>query len=267
MFKASERYPVGVGGAAALPSPEHGHRLPSGRGRVASMPSPETGAPVAVPRYQRQRDQYGTIVGLGILLSVALHFAVFTLWPAITAPDVSFTANELTSIELPPQVEIPPPPAAIARPAIPMVSASAAIDEDITIAPTTFEANPVSELPPPPVESDRAKLEKEVSEAPTFTPYTVAPTLLNRAEAAAAVVKKYPPTLKAAEIGGSVLVWFFIDQDGVVQKTKVAQSSGYESMDRAALEVAPVLRFSPAMNRDKKVPVWVQLPIQFSVRH
>ena len=34
----------------------------------------------------------------------------------------------------------------------------------------------------------------------------------------------------------------------------------------AALAVADVYRFSAALNRDKKVPVWVSFPITFQVR-
>jgi TonB family protein len=41
--------------------------------------------------------------------------------------------------------------------------------------------------------------------------------------------------------------------------------SGYDALDAAALKVAPVLRFTPAMNQDKKVPVWVAIDIVFKV--
>jgi hypothetical protein len=37
-------------------------------------------------------------------------------------------------------------------------------------------------------------------------------------------------------------------------------------MDDAALAVSEIYRFTPAMNRDKKVPVWVSFPITFQVR-
>jgi len=32
------------------------------------------------------------------------------------------------------------------------------------------------------------------------------------------------------------------------------------------LMVADVIEFSPALNRDKRVPVWISLPITFTVR-
>ncbi|MFB6241128.1 MAG: TonB family protein [Gemmatimonadota bacterium] len=47
---------------------------------------------------------------------------------------------------------------------------------------------------------------------------------------------------------------------------RVQQSSGYPALDRAAKEVAAEMRFSPAMNRDRKTAVWVQQAIEFEVR-
>jgi len=51
-----------------------------------------------------------------------------------------------------------------------------------------------------------------------------------------------------------------------VQQTQVNESSGYEALDQAALNVAEVYRFSPALNRENQVAVWVALPITFQVR-
>ncbi len=45
----------------------------------------------------------------------------------------------------------------------------------------------------------------------------------------------------------------------------VIRSKGWSAAD-AALAVADVYRFSAALNRDKKVPVWVSFPITFQVR-
>lgn len=196
-----------------------------------------------------------------IMAAVLVHFVVFQFWPDMSADDVSFATADMEAIELPPEIEIPPPPEAIARPATPVI-AEAEVAEDITIAPTTFEDNPVSDLPPPPDNSAAA----DVSSAPTFTPYTVAPDLINRAEVGRALEREYPPLLRDAGIGGSARVWFFIDEDGRVQDTRIDQSSGHAQLDEAALKVADMMRFTAALNRDKKVPVWVAFPITFQVR-
>lgn len=208
----------------------------------------------------RLKRSFGTWFWGSMIAATVIHFGVFAFWPELTAEDMSFTAEELEAIELPPEIEIPPPPQAIARPATPVI-AEANIEEDITIAPTTFEENPVEDLPPPPEE--RAA---DLSAAPTFTPFTVAPSILNRDEVVRAMEREYPPLLRDAGIGGTVRVYFFIDESGVVQDRRIDQSSGHQALDDAALNVSAVYRFSPALNRDKKVPVWVSFPITFQVR-
>jgi len=195
-----------------------------------------------------------------MIAATVLHFGTFAFWPELTTEDFSFESEELEAIELPPEIEIPPPPQQISRPATP-VMASAEIEEDITIAPTTFEENPVEDLPPPPEEGAT-----DLSAAPTFTPFTVAPTIQNRREVIDAMTNEYPPLLRDAGIGGTVRVFFFIDENGIVQDFRIDQSSGHKALDDAALAVADVYRFSAALNRDKKVPVWVSFPITFQVR-
>ena len=163
--------------------------------------------------------------------------------------------------ELPPEIEIPPPPEAISRPAMP-VMALMEIDDDITIAPTTFEDNPIEDLPPPPTNDGKVDL----SAAPVFTPMTVRPEILNRSEVAAAPTRLYPFILRDAGIGGSVTVWFFLSEEGTVLDRRVSESSGHVPLDEAALQVADVFRFSPALNREQIVQVWIQLPITFQVQ-
>ena len=195
-----------------------------------------------------------------MIVATFMHGGTFAFWPELTAEDFTFDSEEIAAIELPPEIEIPPPPQAISRPATPVI-ATTDIDEDITIAPTTFEENPVEDLPPPPDE-----METDISAAPTFTPFTVAPSILNRAEVVRAMEREYPPLLRDAGIGGTVTVYFFIDEEGTVQDFRVNQSSGHQALDDAALAVANVYRFSAALNRDKRVPVWVSFPITFQVR-
>jgi protein TonB len=209
----------------------------------------------------RFKRSFGTWFWGSMILATVAHFCVFYFFPEMTAEDVSFSSDELEAIELPPEIEIPPPPEAIARPATP-VMASADIDEDITIAPTTFEDNPVEDLPPPPTETSTT----DISAAPVFTPFTVRPDIKNRPEIARAMEREYPPLLRDAGIGGTVNVWFFIDEEGTVERVIVTESSGHKALDDAAVKVGEIIQFTPALNRDKRVPVWISLPITFTTR-
>ena len=108
-----------------------------------------------------------------------------------------------------------------------------------------------------------ADVPAELVGTPTFTPFTAAPEILNRAEVIAALARNYPPLLRDAGIGGSVRVYFLISETGRVADVRIDQTSGHEALDQAALAVASVYRFAPAMNRDQPVPVWVSFPITF----
>lgn len=126
------------------------------------------------------------------------------------------------------------------------------------------ELPPEIEIPPPPSGDDEA--DSQLSASPAFTPYTVRPDIKNRAEVARALEENYPPLLRDAGIGGKVVIWFFIDEEGVVKRMQIDESSGHKALDDGALRVGAVLQFTPALNRDEPVPVWISLPIQFSTR-
>jgi TonB family protein len=107
---------------------------------------------------------------------------------------------------------------------------------------------------------------KDIAKAPTFTPMTVPPALKNAPEVQRQIARNYPPLLKDAGIGGKVVLWFLIDETGVVRVTQLHTSSGYAALDDAALKVAANMQFTAAKNRDNIVPVWVQIPITFSAK-
>ena len=106
----------------------------------------------------------------------------------------------------------------------------------------------------------------DIPRQPVFTPFTVAPSIQNVEEIRRAMVDAYPQELRADGIGGTVGVYFFIDVDGTVRDNRVNRSSGHRALDDAALAVADVFRFSPALNRDQRRPVWVSFPVTFQVR-
>ena len=114
-------------------------------------------------------------------------------------------------------------------------------------------------LEPPPASDDAAA-------GIPFTPMEIAPRLLNAAEVQRTLLRLYPPVLRDARVGGTVSVWLHIDAEGSVLEARVHRASGYDPLDRAALEVAGTMAFSPAYNRDRKVPVWVSVDVTFEVR-
>jgi TonB family protein len=115
--------------------------------------------------------------------------------------------------------------------------------------------------PPPPLDNVSAgRLDN-----PSFTPMTARPRLRNADEVQRVLIREYPGHLRDAGIGGSPVVWAYIGTDGRVENTRIYQSSGLRSLDAAAANVVRAMRFTPAQNGDEAIPVWVQIPIRFSV--
>ena len=102
---------------------------------------------------------------------------------------------------------------------------------------------------------------------PVFMPRTARPKIENLSEVREALMSEYPPQLRDDRIGGEVEVWFFISEEGRVLDSRVSQSSGHTALDEAALKVAEVFRFTPALNRNERVQLWIQLPIVFEARN
>ncbi len=101
------------------------------------------------------------------------------------------------------------------------------------------------------------------SASPTYTSYEVAPSIANRSEVRRALGIEYPPVLREAGLGGTTLVHMFINAAGMLDSALVAQTSGYEQLDQAALRVAYAFEFVPARNEGADVAVWIQVPITF----
>ena len=211
--------------------------------------------------YERFKRHLTDWIAIGVVLSVGVHYAFFNLFPTLRAADISFGSREITAVKLPPVVHVPPPPQQIARPATPRVG-KADVAEDVTIAPTTFEANPIENLAPPP-QPVRTSPEEE---RPRFIPHDTPPKLLNPNEIRALLGRSYPASLREARVEGTVVIWAFVNTEGTVERAHVQRSSGYDAMDRIALDVALEMRFSPALNRDKKTAVWVQQAIAFQMK-
>ncbi len=193
---------------------------------------------------------------IGLLAAVCLHLGLVVLVQPFEAADMGSVANEIDVVSFPPEVRIPPPPEAIARPAAPRIAVDA--PDDITIERTTFDEAPPGQLPPPPQSGSAA-------DRPSFIPYDTEPVMLNPAEVQQVLEREYPRALKDAQIEGSVELWLYVSEQGIVENFEVRTSSGNALLDEAAGRVAPAMRFTPAMSRDKVTAVWVRLWVTFQV--
>lgn len=190
---------------------------------------------------------------IALVIATLAHAGIFVASPtfALATPGDGRLVMELHDI---PRIELPPEPEPINRPVAPTM-AEVDVDPDFTIPRTTLGDNP-PELAPPPARDPGL-------DAAPFTTMTVRPRLRNEAEVARALIRLYPPLLRDAGVGGTALVWVYIDEEGRVQRTRLDATSGYADLDAAALRVAERMEFTPAYNRDQRVPVWIAIPIRF----
>jgi TonB family protein len=80
---------------------------------------------------------------------------------------------------------------------------------------------------------------------------------------AQALVDVYPADLLAKGLGGTAILTLRVGPEGTVLDRRAVQTSGHAALDEAALLVVDEMRFSPAMNRDQRVPVWVNQRVTF----
>lgn len=203
---------------------------------------------------ERFKRQSRTWVWEAIAAAAALHFAAFAFGPAFTVAGPVPTPEPPKVITLP-EIELPEPPAPIQPPALPVISAEAAVD--VTIPSSRIEHNPPDLLPPPPT------VTKDPGGFEALAPNMIAPRLLNPEEVERTLRRNYPPILRDAGIGGTVNVHIWLDENGEIVRSRIGQSSGYPALDEAALRVVEIMRFAPAQNRDRAVRVIVNLPVHF----
>jgi periplasmic protein TonB len=210
----------------------------------------------------RLKESFRTWFWASVAGAALLHFLVLALTPRLSVADWQRPSTVMDVLPPVHEYQIPPPPEEIARPQVPVVG-SVDVSADVTLPEMgeLFRERP--ELPPPPIQAASAG-----DATPPFTPYSVAPELraAQRTELQRYLERNYPPALRDAGIGARAVLWVHIDEQGNVRETRVVQSSGYPAFDAVASEALQHVRFSPALNRDERVPVWIQLPIQFQVR-
>ncbi|HWN58514.1 MAG TPA: TonB family protein, partial [Methylomirabilota bacterium] len=76
----------------------------------------------------------------------------------------------------------------------------------------------------------------------------------------------YPAIARRRAQQGTVTIRVLVDVDGVVQRAEIAESSGFDVLDDAAIEtVRGRWRFVPARSAGNPIESWVLVPIRFAL--
>jgi protein TonB len=89
--------------------------------------------------------------------------------------------------------------------------------------------------------------------------------LANRADYLRNPPPVYPSDAKKRGEEGTVVLWVELTEEGRVESTTVSASSGYDSLDRAALDAVRRWRFQPAKVGGIGIRSTVKVPIRFDL--
>lgn len=235
-----------------------------------------------------QRDKRQDWHGLGMLLVVALHAAVIA-WlvmhqePAIIEPKPEPMTVSL--ITLPAKKEEAPAPEVV-----PIIKQQPVVKP--VVKPKETPVKPI-ERPAPVVErivettpdQPRFEASTQPSAPPLETPVAAAPSKpapVVSAPPKQEVVEKeeppkfgvaylhnpapeYPRLSKRAGEEGKVLMKVLVSPDGRPESVDVVSSSGFERLDKAAVNAVTQWRFVPGRKGDKTVSAYVNVPLSFSL--
>jgi len=104
-------------------------------------------------------------------------------------------------------------------------------------------------------------MEEEPPPPDKYISYEQTPQIVKR------VNPTYPDIARSAEVGGKVVVQFFVDKKGNVKNAKAVKADpkglGFEE---AAVEAIMQWKFTPALQRENPVGVWVSQTITFEIK-
>lgn len=228
-------------------------------------------------------DAFKRRFGFRLILAIAaaglIHFLLIVYGPfgfVVDRPSLAYTPLNAIAVVTEPEnprlhepIIRPAPPVRSTPPALP-AAPDVATPAEIDVAPLGLfadDAPGIGEIPPPP-EFAVNPLDGafEFQEYVHVAPYMVAPELINRREVQRSLERNYPRALQDARVGGTLMVWFWIDENGEVQKYEIRETSGNRLLDEAAERVIEIMEFRPATHRGEKIPVIVALPITFQSR-
>jgi|SaaInl8_200m_RNA_FD_contig_31_18982_length_1276_multi_8_in_0_out_0_2 periplasmic protein TonB len=204
------------------------------------------------------KEQSVKVFRICLAISIVLHGMVAVIWPTFEIQAAQRKQDQIViqMEDLPEtrQIERPPPPP---RPAVPIETESADVPDDVTIETTDldFDEIPVDLPPPPPPGATSGAVEEE--EIVEFFSVEQKPKLKKQ------VSPKYPEVARKAGLEGKVFIRFAVGRDGRVSRVTVMR--GQEIFREAAVAAVQQFQFSPAIQNDKPVSVWMTMPISFKL--
>lgn len=215
------------------------------------------------------KQTYQKYLTRGLLFASVLHFlGVATYWASLWLAEEE---EPMATVRIMKYSELGPPPSITNTSAAPAIAVSgpvvkptvgtpvpvpdAEVSPEQTIA-TQTELSAVGPLDEP---GEGAPGEVKIEDdgpPPDFVPFEKHPQIVKQ------VIPKYPEIAQRAGVQGTVWVKIWVDKEGKVRKAVILKSDA-EALNEAAIEAAMQHVFTPAMQHNGPVAVWVSMPFKF----
>ncbi len=240
-----------------------------------SAPSVPAGAMIPPPHYgsQELKSVAQRFLTKALIIAIVIHatliggIKVYNYFMAKREGERKVVIQKFNILAPPPSLsKAPPPPVAVAAPTappvvgvpVPVPDAQAPKEQTIATQQEIQSFNPnatdmggskdiVIAAPP----------DDETPKIGEFVYYEDAPTLVSMPKPV------YPELARDAQLEGTVKVQALIGKDGMVKKTVITKS--VQLLNDSATKAVAASRWRPAMNNNKPVEVWVEVPVKFSL--
>ena len=129
--------------------------------------------------------------------------------------------------------------------------------EQPVMAEAAVSENPIKAEQPARVTEAPAKI--EATAEPVVEPPKFGAAYLNNP------APTYPPVSRRSGEQGRVLLRVLVSENGLAESVQLDSSSGYEKLDRAAIEAVKKWSFVPAKRSNQPVSAYVLVPVKFSL--
>lgn len=216
---------------------------------------------------RRRLSVVAAVIGLHVLAVWALQTgllrrAVELVIPVQVLADIIEPAQPLAPPEPPPPEVQPQPPQPKPRPR-PVVRPDPVPPpvKQVEPSPVAPEVAPPEPAPPLPAPAAPAVTAPPAPLAPPPPPVVQLPSssadYLNNPKPA------YPPLSRRLGEQGKVVVRVFIETNGTASRAEVQQTSGFERLDRTAVETVLRWRYVPGKRAGVPEAMWFNIPINF----
>lgn len=129
------------------------------------------------------------------------------------------------------------------------------------------DSKPAEPAPAPTASSNQVPVNTAAATSTAAAPPATPPTTAPRFDANYLSNPKpaYPPLSRKLNEQGTVRLKVLVEASGQPGKVDVAQSSGFERLDKAAVAAVSKWNFTPARQGNVAVAAWVNVPIVFSL--